>query len=232
MLISGGNQGIGFEIVRKLASENPSYHVLMGCRSMEKGHAAVATLHGLSVEPIQLDVTSDESISRCYKSVEQKYGLLDVLINNAGTAGRDNPTAESVRDMYTHIMSVNVISVACLTDAFIPLLKKSNNPRMIFITSHLGSLGYTLNPDVRLADYPPYKASKAAVNMITAYHAVKLKDEGFKVNACCPGLVATGLNGGMGQHASNGAINACRLAAARKDGENGTNTSKEGIIPW
>lgn len=102
------------------------------------------------------------------------------------------------------------------------------------MTSELGSTGETLNPAFQYygLDSPEYKASKAAMNMIMATNAVKLKDEGFKVNVCCPGLNATGLNGGMGGHPSVGALNACRLATAGKDGENGTFTNKEASLPW
>lgn len=84
VLISGANQGIGFEIAKKLASENPSYHILMGTRSLSKGQAAVASLPvGLSVQPLELDITSDASISRAHDSVAHEFGRLDVLINNA-----------------------------------------------------------------------------------------------------------------------------------------------------
>lgn len=131
-------------------------------------------------------------------------------------------------------MDTNAISAACLTETFIPLLRKSPQPRSIFMTSELGSTGETLNPAFQYygLDSPEYKASKAAMNMIMATNAVKLKDEGFKVNVCCPGLNATGLNGGMGGHPSVGALNACRLATAGKDGENGTFTNKEASLPW
>ncbi|KAF6241250.1 hypothetical protein HO173_001045 [Letharia columbiana] len=81
-------------------------------------------------------------------------------------------------------------------------------------------------------DSPEYKASKAALNMIMATNAVKLKGEGFKVNVCCPGLNATGPSGGMGAHPSVGALNACGLAKAGKDGEHGTFTNKDGSLPW
>ena len=128
----------------------------------------------------------------------------------------------------------DIIQAACLTETFIPLLRKSAQPRIIFMTSELGSIGDTLNPAFPYYgfDSPEYKASKAAMNMVMASNAVKLKDEGFKVNVCCPGLTATGMTGGVGGHPSIGALNACRLAIAGKDGENGTFTNKEGSLPW
>ena len=237
VLISGANQGIGFEITKKLATENPGYHVLMGCRSLSKGEAATASLPAnLSVEPIELDINSDSSISKALSVVKDKYGRLDVLINNAGITAQGLPQGLSLRQRYAHVIDTNVIGAVCLTEAFIPLLETSSNPRIIFISSGMGSLIDTLDPSFPFygLDAPDYKTSKAAMNMIMATYAVKYKDKGFKVNACCPGFNSTQLNGYSEKagHPSNGAINACRLATAGKDGETGTFTNKEGPLPW
>lgn len=237
VLISGANQGLGLEMVKKLATENPGYHVLMGCRSLEKGQAAIESLpSNLSVEPIQLDITDDSSISKAVAIVEEKYGRLDVLINNAGIAQLALPQGLSLRQKYTQIMDTNAISAACLTEAFVPLLQKSSHPRIIFMTSELGSFGSTLDPKFVFygMDEPEYKTSKAAMNMIMATYAVKYKDAGFQINTCCPGFNATSMNG-FNENAAdpkNGAINACRLATAGKDGQTGTFTNKEGPLPW
>lgn len=237
VLVSGANQGLGLEIVKKLATENPEYHVLMGCRSLEKGQAAIASLPpNLSVEPIELDVTNDSSISKAVATVQEKYGRLDVLINNAGIA-RGAPSQDlSLRQRYTQIMDTNAIGAACLTEAFVHLLQKSSHPRIIFMTSELGSIGSTLDPDFSFYgnENIQYKASKAAMNMIMATYAVKYKDAGFQVNTCCPGFNATNMNG-FNERAGdpkNGAINACRLATAGKDGQTATFTNKEGPLPW
>lgn len=237
VLVSGANQGIGLEIVKKLATENPGYHVLMGCRSLEKGQAAIASLPpNLSVEPIELDITNDSSISKAVATAQEKYGRLDVLINNAGIAQRALSQGLSLREQYTQIIDTNAISAACLTEAFIPLLRKSSHPRIIFMTSELGSIGSTLDPNFIYygMDNPQYKASKAAMNMIMATYAVKYKDAGFQVNVCCPGFNATNMNGfnERAGNPANGAINACRLATAGKDGQTGTFTNKEGPMPW
>lgn len=235
VLISGANQGIGFEIVKKLASDDSSYHILMGTRSLSNGQAALASLPpGLSVQPLELDIMSDASISRAHDSVAHEFGRLDVLINNAGIAIFEPPPTMSLREQYSKTFETNSVSAACLTEAFLPLLRRSTNPRIIFMTSGLGSIGSTLDPSSGAygMDMPTYKASKAAMNMIMAHYAVKLKEDGFKVNACCPGHVATGLNGGTGNHPSVGAINACRLATAGPDGETGTYTNKDKTFPW
>ncbi len=237
VLISGANQGIGLEIVKKLAIENSGYHVLMGCRSVEKGQAAIASLPpNLSVEPIELDVTNDSSISKAVATVQEEYGRLDVLINNAGIGPRSLAQGLSLRQQYTQIMDTNTISAACLTEAFVPLLRKSSNPRIIFMTSEFGSIGSVLDPKCPYygTDLPQYRASKAAMIMIMATYAVKFKDAGFQVNVCCPGSNATNMNGfdNRAAHPSNGAINACRLATVGKDGQTGTFTNEEGTLPW
>src|ERR1700733_10433175 len=102
VLISGGNAGIGYEMVKKIATEHPStHHVLMGCLDTHKGEIAVASMGApMNVNPIQLDITSDESIDLCFKAIEQNFGKLDILINNAGTAGRDLPPDRSLRQVY------------------------------------------------------------------------------------------------------------------------------------
>ena len=237
VLISGANQGIGLEIVKKLATENSGYHILMGCRSLEKGQAAIASLPpNLSVEPIELNITNDSSISKAVDTVQDKFGRLDVLINNAGIAQNSLPQGLSLRQQYSQIVDTNAISAACLTEAFVPLLRKASHPRIIFMTSVLGSIGSILDSKSSFygLDNPQYQASKAAMNMIMANYAVKYKDEGFQVNVCCPGANATNMNGfdKRAGDPSNGAINACRLVTAGKDGQTGTFTNKEGTLPW
>lgn len=235
-LISGGNAGIGYEIVKKLATENPSYHILMGCRDTKKGDQAFASLGSPpNVAPIQLDITSDESIAECSKTISEQFGRLDLLINNAGTAGRDLPPGKSLREIYTHCYSVNVISAAVLTDAMIPLLSKSHLPKIIFISSALGSISHVLDPAARFVDAPYYSSTKSAMNALSAHYSKKYADKGWKVNACCPGYVATALNNAVLSEATdpkNGAINAVRLATAGPDGETGTFSNKEGPIQW
>ena len=234
VLVSGANAGIGYEISKKLASENPSYHVFMGCRDLAKGQKAMSSLSGLSVEPVRLDVTSDSSISEAFDTILKSAGRLDALINNAGIGARALPESASFREQLTTILDTNTVGAACLTESMVPLLRKSENPRIIFVSSRLGSISKTLDPSVQFyrIDRPHYKASKAAMNMIMAHYAVKFKGEGFKVNACCPGFNATGITGGKGAHPSEGAIIVCRLATAGKDGETGTFTDREETFDW
>ena len=242
VLISGANQGIGFEISKKLATEQSSFHVIMGARDLAKGEEAAAALSNLvgTVEAIQLDITSDDSIEACVALIDKKHGSLDVLINNAGistAAVTDLPTA---RAKYKAIFDVNVFGTACLTDACLPLLRKASSrvPRIVFVSSEMGSMGNVLNPKFPYYKMiiPPYQASKAAMNDLGVTYAVALGDEGFKVNMCCPGLRATNLSRGR-RHpkmmdAAGGAVNACRLAMLGADGESGTFSNVDGPMPW
>ena len=121
VLISGANQGIGLEISKKLAAENPSYHVLMGCRSLSKGETAASSFSELSIEPIELDISSDSSISKAFATVQEKFGHLDVLINNAGIGIQALPEGLTTRQRYAQIMDTNAISASYLFRSIIPL---------------------------------------------------------------------------------------------------------------
>lgn len=235
VLITGGNQGIGYEIVKKLSSENPNYQILLGSRNIHKGEEAASSLGAPSnVNPIQLDVTDDESINHCFKTVEQHFGRLDVLINNAGTGGREL-NRENTREVYNFVYNVNVTGAAVLTEAMIPLLEKSPLPKIIFISSGLGSIANVLRPEAKLIPVPFYSASKAALNYLAAYYSKKYAEKGFKVNSVCPGLNATNLNGmelTEENHPRNGAIRVVQLVTDGADGVSGTYSNKEGPIPW
>ncbi len=242
VLISGANQGIGLELSKQL-SKYPNYHILLGSRDLSKGRAASDSLETSQVSPIQLDITDDESITRAVSHVASEYGRLDVLINNAGvmpyrpTGGNSikEGGGSNIRDVMREAFEVNVTSSMQMAESFLPLLLKSEDPRIIFMSSGLGSFHMTLDPTDPYYGYfaPAYKSSKAAINMVMACYAVKLREEGVKVNACCPGAVSTGMNNfreGLGT-VKEGTINAVRLAT-EEGGETGTFTGREGTRPW
>ncbi len=233
VLISGANQGIGFEIVKKL-STNPNYHILMGTRTLSNGEAALSTLpKDTLVEPIELDVTSDLSITQAATSVSTKHGRLDILINNAGIGPYAPAATASTRERFTQILSTNVTSAACLTDAFIPLLRLSSEPRIIFVSSAVGSLTQTLDPTSSHygINAPAYKASKAAMNMLMATYATTLKEEKWRINSCTPGLSATAFTKGVGRDPSVGAMIACKLATGEVEGTGGF-WDDDRRVPW
>ena len=233
VLITGANQGIGFEIAKKLGKEYPSYHILMGSRNPERGQAAAARLQDekLSVEPITIDVTTDESIIAAADIVTSKFGRLDVLINNAGI-GNDKeyvPGENSIRDVMLKAYNTNVFGAFQCLETFKPLLEKSENPRVVFMSSSLGSFGSGFGQ----GNWPIYRSTKTAMNMLVWNYAKKYEEKSFKINLCCPGLVATNLTDfGPSESAESGAINAVRLATLGRDGENGTYSNKEGLLPW
>ncbi|OAG44298.1 hypothetical protein AYO21_01294 [Fonsecaea monophora] len=171
ILVSGGNTGIGYEIVKRLAGDSPNNHVLMGCRDTHKGEESVASMGApINVNPIQLDITDDESIEHCFLAIRQHFGRLDILINNAGTAAQHLPQDATVRQKFDLCMNVNVTSTAVLTDKLLPLLEQSKLPKIIFITSTLGSIQTTLDRGIMFKG-PWYNSSKSAVNALAVYYA-------------------------------------------------------------
>ncbi|KIX94901.1 uncharacterized protein Z520_09211 [Fonsecaea multimorphosa CBS 102226] len=243
VLITGANQGIGFECVKKLAAEQANYHILLGSRSLERGKEAASSItdlaRGTAVEALELDVDDDESIAKAAKYVEEKFGRLDVLLNNAGISQVKDV---SFRENMTRVLQTNTISAACVTEAFIPLMRKAPVPRLLFMSSGLGSVTLTLDPSFQYyglgnaTAIKGYIVSKCAENMVGALYAVQLGKEGFKVNMTCPGHRATNLNG-YNEHAgpaADGAIEACRLIVdTDKNGQHATfTTSPEKQYPW
>ncbi|KAJ9139120.1 Carbonyl reductase [Pleurostoma richardsiae] len=237
VLVTGANQGIGFEISKKLGLEHKDYHVIVSGRrkdAVEEAADKLAKL-GCSVEPLVLDVTSDESIAQAVKTVEGRHGRLDVLVNNAGISGARE---KSTRELFNRILDTNVSSVAMVTDAFIPLLGRSTTgaKHIVFITSGLGSLTMKKDPSHIWHKLPSayYSTSKAALNMLALHYAVQWEvDPSWKINLYTPPHCATNLNYFSGpEPVENGAIGACRLATLGPDGETGTFTDNDGPVPW
>lgn len=242
VLISGANSGIGFAASKALATQQPSYHIIIGSRDVAKGTAAAKrlALKGLSVSSIQLDITDDASIEAAVKTIDTTYGRLDVLINNAGVMydchpGGGDPTM-SAREVFTRTFEVNVIGSACVTDAFLPLLKKSSLPRIVWVSSGGGSITKSTDPTsmVYQVDFKAYQSSKAAVNMLAVRYAMLLQDVGGKSNAVCPGLVNTKLTNynAYGSTPDLGAEIIVKMAVIGKDGPTATFSNMQGSLSW
>jgi NAD(P)-dependent dehydrogenase (short-subunit alcohol dehydrogenase family) len=224
-LITGANKGIGLEIARQLGEQN--FAVWLGCRDQDRGEAAAAGLReeGIEANCLVLDVTDANSIRSAAEHLQDQIGALDALVNNAGMSfGRPSPASqESVDDMRA-IFDVNVFGAVRVTQALVPLLRKSAAARIVMISSGLGSIASTLdmtseNWNVGSAGYC---ASKTALNMFTVKFAKELAADGIKVNAADPGLTATDLNGHMGSRAPrDAAAIAIRLATLDKFGPTG-----------
>lgn len=175
--IQGANQGLGFEAAKALATSRrgpngEAYHVLVGSRDLAKGEKAAATINAAggdgSAEAIQLDVTDPSSIAAAAAKVRADHGRLDALVNNAGTLSQDpGGVAAALRAD----LEVNVLGAAAVTEAFLPLLLATRDPRLVFVSSSMGSLAGAADPGSRyyrsvLGTSPlEYRVSKAALNV-------------------------------------------------------------------
>lgn len=235
VLITGANKGIGLETARQLA--NAGYHVFLGCRNKQRGDEAVSLLHseGLKdVEMVLIDVVDDQSVQQAFEQLSTKIDHLDVLINNAGIPGSiPQPVLDTPIETYRKVYEVNVFGVARVTKTFVPLMQNSPNPRIVNVTSDLGSLGLHSDPtwrhyEVKTAAYGP---SKSALNGYTIALAYELKN--FRVNAVNPGYTATDFNNNQGyKTVAEGAAPIVEKAMIDKDGPTGGYFSDYGVTPW
>ena len=236
-LISGANSGIGLAAATQLARDH-GFHVIIGSRNAEAGGKAAAALKedGHSASSVQLDITSDESIAAAVGQIERDFGVLDVLINNAGVMLDTRKEGLSTRELFTESFSTNTIGAACLTEACLPLLHKSKLPRVLFVSSRMGSVSESTDKSTAWykIDYRAYDCSKAALNMLAVNYARILEDCGAMVNAVCPGLVQTKLTGyhPYGTLPETGAERIVELATASNGGPTATFSAKDGVIAW
>ncbi len=204
-LITGANKGIGFETAKILARKG--YFVYLGCRSGEKGEAAVAKLHAeglVNIAAVLLDVTDSVSVDAARRFIGSEQETLDVLINNAGISGVFEQAALATEaDEFQKVYDTNVFGVVRVTQAFMDLLRRSSGPRIVNVSTSMASLA--LAAEIDNPAYPKrfvvYQSSKAALNMYTVNLAFELRDTAFKVNAVCPGYTRTDFTGQQGTSA-------------------------------
>jgi len=241
-LITGANKSIGFEAARQLLQQG--YYVYLGSRDAHKGQQAVDQLkaEGLTqVEPLVIDVADSASIAAAREALGQQTPVLDVLINNAGiSGGMAQPATSTPLSTIKEVFDTNVFGVIEVTQAFLDLLRQSPAPRIVNVTSGLGSL--TLHNDPSWKYYQvkgaAYQPSKAALNAYTIMLAYELRDTPFKVNAVDPGYTATDFN----HHSGPGTVHdaAARVVKAAVLGPDGPtsqffsddNAPETGISPW
>ena len=233
VLITGATRGIGRQTARELADRG--WTVWLGARDLDRGTGVAAELarDGADVRPVQLDVTSDASVAGAAEVVGADGAALDVLINNAGISGPWVTPEETRPEDFLDCFGVNLLGPVRVTRAFLPLLRRSKDPRIVMVSSGMGSLTVTSDPDriestVQSLIYP---ASKAALNMVTSQYARALPD--IRVNAVDPGYTATDLNRHSGQKTvDQGARIVVETAAAPAGGPTGGFYDDRGTVPW
>jgi NAD(P)-dependent dehydrogenase (short-subunit alcohol dehydrogenase family) len=196
---------VGYATTQVIVSNSSKYHVIMACRNVSAGQEALDEIKGSSSMPakgslslLQLDVADEASIAAAAKSVENDFGRLDVLINNAGI-GSLVPGAHSKESLH-YVFDTNVFGPILMIQAFESLLEKSTyskGPYILQVSSGLGSFAMasdTKDPFYKTT-FGSYRMTKATLNMATLQSHIQLSDKGFKVFAFCPGLVVSNLRG-------------------------------------
>jgi NAD(P)-dependent dehydrogenase (short-subunit alcohol dehydrogenase family) len=226
-LITGANKGLGYETARALLAAG--HTVWVGARDPERGAAAA---EALGARYVQLDVTQDDSVRAAAQRIEAEGGL-DVLINNAGIIGGRQPVAETTADDVLGVYETNVLGAVRVTHAFLSLLQRSASPVIVNVSSGLGSMSVTADPD-RIEftiNTLGYTSSKAALNMITTQYAKALP--AIRINVVDPGYTATDLNGHQGtQTVAEGTEAILAMAQLGPDGPTGTFVDRHGAVPW
>ncbi|KAH7353514.1 hypothetical protein B0T11DRAFT_320503 [Plectosphaerella cucumerina] len=246
ILVTGANSGIGFDTSYALANASPDNHVIMGARSSAKGLAALAEIQDRkpagTLSFLELDITSDESIKAAAKKLSSAFGALDVLVNNAGISGKE----EVSRENFQTVFNTNVFGTMLLTQALEPLLQKSLAPQIINVSSVLGSITVRNDHSSAYTQVPGevYRASKAALNMVTGIQAYQYKtwDHPAKVWSFCPGFVVTNLTGEedrqnrMNQGAESSetsAVGIAEIVRGDRDADANQFLAKRGeVLPW
>ena len=226
--ITGANKGLGRETARRLVA--CGHTVLVGARDRAQGEEAAAAL-GARYVPI--DVTDDASVAAAAADVAAHEGRIDVLINNAGVHGPFGDAADLTAADARAVLDVNVVGVVRTTTAFLPLLRRSDDPVIVNVSSGMGSLAFTHDPGRPESRFvaPLYTSSKAALTMLTTQYAKGLK--GIRVNAADPGYTATDLNGHSGpQTVTEGTDAIVALATEGPGAGTGRFVSRHGEIAW
>lgn len=245
VLITGGNTGIGYETASVLAASSPNYHIIITSRSPAKGETAINTLRSKhpngSFSVLPLDVTSESSVKSLYETISTTYPHLDVLINNAGIISHSPTLVGSLRETF----ETNTFGPALMTETFTPLLLKSKNARLIYVSSTLGSIA--ARTDTTSPYYPlpaqAYRMSKTALNMLAVCDVQALGPKGVKVWTYCPGYVVTNLSGtgeaGLEQRRKNGAgspkdsaMGLLEIVEGVRDNDVGKFVNKGGLVDW
>jgi NAD(P)-dependent dehydrogenase (short-subunit alcohol dehydrogenase family) len=226
-LITGANKGLGRETARRLLADG--HDVWLAARDPAKGQAAAEEL---GARFIQLDVTDDASVAAAAERVAAEGGL-DVLVNNAGIVGRRKPLPEITPDDVRFVLETNLFGVVSVTQAFVPLLERSDNPVIVNVSSGMGSIGVTSDPSRMESSIVSltYPVSKSALNMLTSQYSKAFPQ--MRINAVDPGYTATDFNDNRGtKPVEQGAEIIVRMAELDGSGPTGTYVDENGVVPW
>ncbi|KAI1800761.1 putative short chain dehydrogenase/reductase [Daldinia bambusicola] len=250
VLVTGANSGIGYETVAALSTASANFHVLLGSRSLEKGQKALDELRATrgsslqgAISVIQIDVTDRNSIDAAKQRIENEFGKLDILINNGGILIIE---PKERLDVLRETFETNVFGQMILTETLEPLLKKSANPYIIYVSSGQGSVTGRLDPESKFKHLrgDVYRMSKAALNMLAACHRFHYAEWNCKVAAFNPGWCISNLTGEKGRELriKGGARDPKEPAAALVDivsgkreadiKKNGMMDVDGGVLPW
>jgi NAD(P)-dependent dehydrogenase (short-subunit alcohol dehydrogenase family) len=213
-LVSGGNRGIGLEVCRQLAERGIT--VVMGSRNPEQGRGAAAGLpDGVVVH--QLDVADTKSVERLARSVEEEFGRLDILVNNAAISNDEGQSgAEADLDRVKEALEANLFGAWRLCEVAIPMMRRVGYGRIVNVSTGLASL------EDMGGGSPGYRVSKTALNVLTRILASELRGSGILVNAVNPGWVQTDMGGsGATRTVEEGAEALVWAATLPNNGPNG-----------
>ncbi|ARE72691.1 MULTISPECIES: SDR family NAD(P)-dependent oxidoreductase [unclassified Streptomyces] len=236
-LVTGANKGIGYEIAAGLGALG--WSVGVGARDDRRRSAAVEKLRAAGIDAfgVPLDVTDDASATAAARLIDERAGRLDVLVNNAAITG-DMPQEPTRIDPATihAVVDTNVIGVIRVTNAMLPLLRRSAAPRIVNMSSSVGSLTRQSGPAAEQTAGPvsaAYAPSKTFLNAVTLQYVRELSGTNILINTGCPGYVATDLNGFRGVRTpAQGAAIAIELATLPDDGPTGQFFDDAGALPW
>jgi len=234
-LITGANRGIGFETALQLGREPVT--VVVAARTLASAQEAVTKLKAEGVEayPVQLDVNKDADRKNAARFIEETFGRLDILINNAAVGVFDNKTIDTPEEQLRATFETNFFGLIALTREMLPLLKKSDAGRIVNLSSILGSLTLHADPKSPIAASKSfaYDVTKTALNAFTIHLANELRDTKIKVNSAHPGWVKTELGGaGAQMEIPDGAKTSVELALIGEDGPNGRYIHLGQELPW
>ncbi|WP_433534593.1 SDR family oxidoreductase [Micromonospora sp. CA-249363] len=240
-LVTGANKGIGLATARRLARE--CGHVIVAARNTEAGQQATDRLsrEGFSVSHLTMDVTNAASVRAAAADVSERFGHLDVLVNNAGIlpeATHADPKETLDLAMFEQTYATNVLGPVAVIEAFLPLIRKSSAGRIVNVSSAVGSLAHQTDPNSPWYSMvvPAYQSSKAALNAITIVLAKALADTPIKVTSVCPGFVQTDLTPANKEQAPTTPEEAAEVivqaAALSFDGATGTFVDVNGTVSW